>query len=352
MLASQRLVRTLFTFLGILCLSLHGASLPHGPLAMRLASGAVLGLLLASLMVGCESLLRRVTLRLFNTLTLGMVAGYLLGLALVALFEGALRVGSLQMLVPAIAQGAIKISLLLLGTFLGVQLTLHAAQEVTLCIPFIRLVPNGHKRRDLICDASVLCDPRLLDLASTGLLDHQLIVPQFVLHELQAQVEGADIAGKSRAKRALEVAKQLETLPALHLQLCAKDFPDAGDVQSKLVQLARASDAHLLTADLDRVQCTSIEGVKIINLHSISNALKPLMPAGQLMKIKIQRCGKEPMQGVGYLDDGTMVVVNGGGDFIGETIDAQVLSVKHTSSGRMIFCNASEEAGYPVSRPS
>ena len=86
----------------------------------------------------------------------------------------------------------------------------------------------------------------------------------------------------------------------------------------------------------------SIEGVQIINLHSLSNALKPLMETGEMIKIKVQRYGKEPRQGVGYLDDGTMVVINGGGNFIGEVIDAQVLSVKHTSSGRMIFCNAFE----------
>ena len=90
----------------------------------------------------------------------------------------------------------------------------------------------------------------------------------------------------------------------------------------------------------------SIEGIRIINIHSLSNALKPLMQAGEFIKIKMQRYGKEPRQGVGYLDDGTMVVVNGGGNYIGETIDAKVLSVKHTTSGRMIFCNAIDEENF------
>lgn len=100
-------------------------------------------------------------------------------------------------------------------------------------------------------------------------------------------------------------------------------------------------DGSLLSSDISKVQLPSIEGITVVNMHALSNALKPLMQAGEPIKIKVQRVGKEPKQGVGYLEDGTMVVINGGGDFIGETIDAKVLSVKHTSSGRMIFCNAS-----------
>jgi uncharacterized protein YacL len=99
----------------------------------------------------------------------------------------------------------------------------------------------------------------------------------------------------------------------------------------------------LITADISRIQMASIEGIRVINIHTLSNALKPLMQAGEFIKIKVQRYGKEPRQGVGYLEDGTMVVVNGGGNYIGETIDAKVLSVKHTTSGRMIFCNAIDE---------
>src|ERR1044072_7233269 len=102
-------------------------------------------------------------------------------------------------------------------------------------------------------------------------------------------------------------------------------------------------NTNIITSDINRIQQASIEGVRIINIHLLSNALKPLTQAGEFINIKIQRYGKEPRQGVGYLDDGTMVVVNGGAEFIGETIKAQVLSVKHTSSGRMIFCNAAEE---------
>ena len=147
---------------------------------------------------------------------------------------------------------------------------------------------------------------------------------------------------KSKARRCLEVIKKMEQLDHLGLRFNDTDFPEVRDTTSKLIRLARLIDGNILTADISRVQMASIEGVKIINLHSLSNALKPLMETGEMIRIKVQRFGKEARQGVGYLDDGTMVVVNGGGNFIGEVIDAQVLSVKHTSSGRMIFCNAFE----------
>lgn len=176
-------------------------------------------------------------------------------------------------------------------------------------------------------------------------MDHHLVIPRFLIKDLYAQAEVSDENSKAKAKRSLEVVKKLEALPDLELRYNDTDFPEVKDPMTKMIRLARLIDANILTADISRVQMAAIEGVRIINLHTLSNALKPLMQAGENIKIKIQRYGKEPRQGVGYLDDGTMVVVNGGGQFIGEVVDAQVLSVKHTTSGRMIFCNVLDEEG-------
>lgn len=222
-------------------------------------------------------------------------------------------------------------------------MTLKTSDELYVSIPFVKFSATSEKKKDLIIDSSVLFDTRIIDVATTGLLDHQLVLPRFVIKELYAMSETGDEMSRGKAKRSLEVTKKLEAIPELHLRFNDTDFPEAKDTQNKLVRLARLLDANLLTADISRVQIASIEGVRIINIHTLSNALKPLMQTGEFIKIKIQRYGKEPRQGVGYLDDGTMVVVNGGGNYIGETIDAQVLSVKHTSSGRMIFCNSSDE---------
>lgn len=222
-------------------------------------------------------------------------------------------------------------------------MTLRSADEISISIPFIRFTPTVEKTKDILIDASALSDPRMIDLAASGLLDHRLIVPRFLLKELHEQEEAGDEMARAKARRALEVVKKLETLPELHLRYHDMDFPEIKEAQAKMLRLARLLDANVLTADSQRIQTPSLEGVRIINIHSLSNAIKPLMQKGEFLKIKIQRYGKEDRQGVGYLEDGTMVVVNGGGDFIGETIKARVLSVKHTTSGRIIFCNVSEE---------
>ncbi len=145
----------------------------------------------------------------------------------------------------------------------------------------------------------------------------------------------------------MDLIKKLEDVEHLYIKFSDTDFPEVKDPQGKLIRLARLVDANIFSADISKIQMSSIEGIKVINLHSLSNALKPLMQTGEYVKIKIQRYGKEPKQGIGYLEDGTMVVVNGGGKYLGETIDAQVLSVKHTSSGRMVFCNACDEPNLP-----
>lgn len=280
--------------------------------------GAGLGGLFGLGLIGCEPLFKRYNLRAFNTVIIGILLGYLMRQALL-------------LFIPVTFDPFLS----LLCIYVGVHTTLRASDEFSVSIPFIRFYSTAQKKKDLIVDASVLTDPRIIDLASSGILDHHLIIPRFLIKEINAQ--------ESPDKRAIETIKKLEALPELHLRYSDTDFPDSKDPMNKTIRLARFLEADILSADITRVQMSAIEGVRIINIHTLSNALKPLMQAGENIKIKIQRFGKEPRQGVGYLEDGTMVVVNGGGSFIGETIDAQVLSVKHTASGRMVFCNVLEE---------
>jgi uncharacterized protein YacL len=227
-------------------------------------------------------------------------------------------------------------------------MTSRATEELHVSIPFVQFQPMSHKKKDILVDISILTDPRIIDLASSGLLDHQLILPRFALKDLYNMSETGDEAAKAKARRSLEVVKKLESMPTLDLRYVETDFPEIKEPMSKLIRLARFLDTHIITSDINRIQSSSIEGVRIINIHLLSNALKPITQAGEYINIKVQRYGKEPRQGVGYLDDGTMVVINGGAEFIGETIKGQVLSVKHTSSGRMIFCNAAEEGQTPL----
>lgn len=337
--------RTLFMILSIFFMTTYMISGPEGYTVNNLVVGVVLGAILGFALIGFDLLFKRFNLRAFNVAILGLFIGYLMGQALVLILSAILQISAASIHLQPQVLEVVQIALFLFGIYLGTLMTIRASDELYVSIPFVRFTATAHKKKDLIIDGSVLSDARILDLAGSGVVDHHLVLPRFLIKELYIQAESQDESQRSRGKRSLEIVKKLESLPELGLRYHDIDFPDVKDSMGKLIRLARLLDANIMTADISRVQMAVIEGVRIINLHTLSNALKPLMQAGEHIKIKIQRYGKEPRQGVGYLEDGTMVVINGGGEYIGETIDAKVLSVKHTSSGRMIFCNAPDEEG-------
>lgn len=337
--------RVLFVALSIFFLTAYMISGPSGYTPTNLLLGVVMGASLGLLLIGFDLLFKRFNLRAFNIAIIGLFIGYLMGQALVLILSAILDISAASIHLSAQTVEIIEIALFLFGVYTGTLMSLRAADEFYVSIPFVKFTPTAHKKKDLLVDISVLSDARVIDLAASGVIDHHLVIPRFLVKDLYAQVEVSDEIARNKARRALDVLKKLEAIPELELRYNDTDFPEVKDMMSKMIRLARLLDANIITADISRVQTASIEGIRIINLHALSNALKPLMQAGENIKIKIQRYGKEPRQGVGYLEDGTMVVVNGGGQFIGETIDAQVLSVKHTSSGRMIFCNALDEEG-------
>lgn len=302
------------------------------------AVGILSGGILAGILVGCDFIFKRFNLRSFNTAALGLFFGYVMAQTILFSLNGIMEWET-----TAASFMPLRFLVYVVSTYIGMVMTVRAAEEIHLSIPFVEFKQMSLKKKDILVDLSILTDPRIIDLASSGLLDHHLIIPRFALKDLYAQAESADENIKTKARRCLEVIKKLESLPSLDLRYVDTDFSEIKDPMAKLIRLARFLDTHIITSDINRIQQSSIEGVRIINIHMLSNALKPITQAGEAINIKIQRYGKEARQGVGYLDDGTMVVVNGGAEFIGESIKAYVLSVKHTSSGRMIFCNAAEE---------
>lgn len=337
--------RTLFMILSIFFMTVYMISGPEGYNATNLLIGVGLGIVLGFGLIGFDLLFKRFNLRAFNVAIMGLFIGYLMGQALVIVLSAILKISSASIALDPQALEVIQIALFLFGVYLGTLMTIRAADELYVSIPFVRFTATVQKKKDLLIDSSVLSDARILDLAGSGIVDHHLVLPRFLVKELYIQAESQDESNRNKGKRSLEIIKKMEGMPELGLRYNDTDFPEVKDPMGKMIRLARLLDANIMTADISRVQMAAIEGVRVINLHTLSNALKPLMQAGEHIKIKIQRYGKEPRQGVGYLEDGTMVVVNGGGEYIGEIIDAKVLSVKHTSSGRMIFCNAPDEEG-------
>jgi uncharacterized protein YacL len=337
---SLAFMRIFFMILSIFFMTTFMLSSPAGTVTSNAIVGVVIGLFFGFLLIGFDTLFRRFNLRAFNVAIIGIFIGYLMGQALVLTFDAVLDISSISIALQPQTLEIIKIGLFLFGTYLGAIMTLRASDELYVSIPFVKFAPSIQKKKDLLIDTSVLTDARILDVAASGIFDHQLMVPRFIMKELYAQSETGDEITKAKARRALEVLKKLEAIPTLEMRFNDTDFPEVKELSGKLVRLARLLDSNILSADISRVQMASLEGVRVVNLHTLSSALKPLMQTGEFIKIKIQRLGKEPQQGVGYLEDGTMVVVNGGGKYLGEVIEARVLSVKHTSAGRMIFCNA------------
>lgn len=339
---SLAFIRVFFTLLSMLFVTIyatHTYQTLQGTL-LGLLAGFVFGLFLITL----DIFFKKFNLRSFNISLLGLFFGYLMGEALVLILHSIIKISS----IGSFAEGTslteiIEIALFLFGIYLGLILTLRASDELYISIPFVKFTPLKQKKKDLIIDTSALADTRIIDLSLSGLLDQHIVIPRFVVRDLYSMNESSDENLKSKAKRSLDSLKKLEEYSQLGVRYNDTDFPEVKEIHAKLIRLARLIDANIITADISRVETASIEGVKIINLHTLSNALKPLTQTGEIIQIKVQRLGKEPNQGVGYLEDGTMVVVNGGGDHIGETIEVNVLSVKHTSSGRMIFCNVAGE---------
>ncbi len=335
--------RIFFWALSTLLMTLFMASSSTGNAALNSLIGAGLGTLLFGLFFAFERLFGKFRLRAFNSVALGLLFGFLMGQALLLVFDGVLDQTTFALAFQPHTIEILKISLFLLAIYLGTMLTIRYAEEICMSIPFVRFSPVQNKKRDLILDGSILSDPRLIDLVNSGLVDDSLVLPRYIVKELQTLADGRDENTKTKARKALETVKKLEALPSLNLRYTNTDPQEVADPIQKLVRLARILEANILSAELNKIHVPATEGILIINMNGLANSLKPLMHTGEQLKIKVQRYGKEPMQGVGYLEDGTMVVINGGGDYIGETVDAHVLSVKHTASGRMIFCNVKDE---------
>lgn len=335
--------RIFFGILGVFFMTLYTISYPTGSLLMKFFMGISLGVSFTVILAAFDAFFRRFHLRIFNTAVIGLFLGYLMGKELVITFEALVQISSLAIhLHPSIAE-IIKISMFLLGSYIGTILTIKFSDEFHLSIPFIRFTHSVHKKKDVLLDPSTLSDMRIVEFCSTGILNNQLVLPRFILKELHQMHEESEEVAKGKIRKSLEVVKKLESLPSLGLRINDTDFSEIKDAPSKLIKLARLLDANILTGDAHQLQFPSTEDILFINLHSLSNALKPLTPPGETIQIKVQRHGKEPKQGVGYLEDGTMVVINNGGDYIGEIIETQVISVKQTSAGRIIFTNAMVE---------
>jgi uncharacterized protein YacL len=196
---------------------------------------------------------------------------------------------------------------------------------------------SGPERRYRILDTSVIIDGRIADVCETGFLDGTLVVPQFVLKELQLVADSSDSLKRNRGRRGLDILQKIQKMAGVEVIVSDVDFPEIREVDLKLIELARSLRGKIVTNDFNLNKVAQLRGIEVLNINELANALKPVVLPGEFMKVFILKEGKEYNQGVAYLDDGTMVVVDNARRLIGKTIDVVVTSVLQTTAGKMIF---------------
>jgi uncharacterized protein YacL len=189
-----------------------------------------------------------------------------------------------------------------------------------------------------ILDTSVIIDGRIADICETGFLEGTLVAPQFVLRELQQVADSSDSLKRNRGRRGLDVLQKIQKMSNVTVQIVETDFPEIREVDLKLIELARRMSGKIVTNDFNLNKVAQLRGVPVLNINELANSLKPVVLPGELMKVFVIKEGKEAGQGVAYLDDGTMVVVDQAKKALGKTIDVSVTSVLQTTAGKMIFC--------------
>ncbi|MCL2700794.1 MAG: PIN/TRAM domain-containing protein [Phycisphaerae bacterium] len=287
-------------------------------------------------------------LQIISGLFFGILAGLIVAYVLSNIVDllasawvepaGASTVASAALAMPVV--GLIKAFLAASAVYFCVSFVLQTKDDFRFVIPYVEFSKQTKGARPLLLDTSVIIDGRIADIAETKILDSELIVPRFVLTELQAIADSDDKLKRNRGRRGLDILNRLQSIDKIGVQILdahVTAVDEVGDVDNKLVALAKHLDGRVVTNDYNLNKIAQLRGVDVININDLSNALKPIMLPGESMTVKIIKPGEEFGQGVGYLEDGTMIVAEGGRDHIGKDVNITVTSVLQTSAGRMIF---------------
>lgn len=299
--------------------------------------GAGSGLVVGVLVWGVEYYLRRIALRSYRDALAGLLVGLLVGAL------GSYLVRQLPISPPAVAR---VLSLLpyVIGIYLGVVLGLAKGPE------FSRQGKGGVAAEDeransllKILDTSVIIDGRIADICETGFLEGALLVPQFVLKELQQIAGSSDALKRNRGRRGLDILRRMQANADNDIRIVDNDFPKIREVDAKLVALGKAIKGKVLTNDYNLNKVAELQGVSVLNVNQLANAVKPVVLPGEIMHVYVIKEGKEYGQGVAYLEDGTMVVIDNARQYLNKSIDVEVTSVLQTTAGRMIFTRLKDE---------
>jgi uncharacterized protein YacL len=317
-------VRTIFAL--ILMVAAYFIS----PFGLVGVNAVLLGLASALCIIFFEHRVRRASLRRLIGAAVGSILG-IVGASMISnlLTETAFDPSSLSY---------IKVFVLFLMVYVGLVVGANKGDLLNLAALGGLFGTDRPPKEDYkILDTSVIIDGRIADICETGFLDGILVIPHFVLRELQQVADSADGLKRNRGRRGLDILQRVQKMSGITVQLVENDYPQVREVDLKLIELAQEIDAKIVTNDFNLNKVAQLRGVQVLNINELANALKPVYLPGEIMKVFILKEGKEFNQGIAYLDDGTMVVVDNARKMIGKTVDSSVTSVLQTTAGKMIF---------------
>lgn len=291
--------------------------------------GAALGLVAVLILIALEAMVRRISVRGLSSLVFGLILGLIM----------AKVVGDIITLLPLepVVVYITRVVLTVCFCYLGAVMALRGRDEFNLVIPYVKFKRQDQREDRVLLDTSAIIDGRIVDIYKAKFLESKLIVPRFVLMELQQIADSSDPLKRQRGRRGLEMLQTIQKEARIDITIHEEDMPKPGDTDSKLVSLAKVLEAKIVTTDFNLNRVAGLQGVSVLNVNELANALKPIVFPGESMQVKLIKEGKEYNQAVGYLDDGTMIVVEDARKLIGQTIKVLVTSVLQTQAGRMIF---------------
>jgi len=298
--------------------------------------GAVIGLLASSVIIVIEMGMRRFSIRNLSAAVFGLIFGFFMAWVLT----------SVMRLIPMTLQlfSSLQIILILIFCYLGMIIAMRGKDEFNLIIPYVKFVRQDKKDDIVILDTSVIIDGRIADIFQTHFVEGRIVIPRFVLKELQQIADSQDALKRNRGRRGLDILNKIQKNTALDVRIQEEDFPEVKEVDAKLVKLAKLLSAKIFTNDFNLNKIAELQGVAVLNINELANSLRPVVLPGEPMEVRISKEGKEYNQGIAYLDDGTMVVVDNSRHVIGQVTKVIVTSVLQTSAGRMIFAKL-EDSG-------
>ncbi len=336
------IIRLLYAFVCIgataaFCFGTNSAA-PQVVMQNQVASFFVITAIALSILV-VDVLLPRKRVEVISVIYFGLLIGvllaHLLNLALGPLFSSLGSEG-------ANFQAGITMLTLLALPYLCITFMMQTKDQFRFVIPYVEFQRELKGSRPMVLDSSALIDGRIADIIETHMVDTQLIVPQFILQEVQDIADSHDKVRRTRGRRGLDILKKLQQDPKVEVKVAEVETEKGKSVDQRLIEACKQFNGRLVTNDLNLNKLATIQGIQVINLNDVANALKPRFIPGEALRIKVIKEGEGYNQGVGYLDDGTMVIVEAGAKEIGNEIDVVVTSVLQNSAGRMLFTRMTE----------